>query len=247
MEEPVYYDFHPLMYDIDYDQDPYDWQQNPYHGDDEVEENEELFAELDDLLEHLPFLNNELKKCDQGRGKERTKTRVHLLMYFPLERSNKRIKLNLGEKAEKVDDRDRFTRDDEPKARQDGSGVSDKAMSVEIAKNNSPGLSFLTPIEKATSALDYKEGPFPIANDNAKATSVRDDVGLPDVAADDNAKATGVCIDIDEADAAADDNEKVPISDVYNMPVDNGDVLMKDAHNIINHTEPPIHGFQIML
>nr|GEY05938.1 phospholipase-like protein [Tanacetum cinerariifolium] len=35
---------------------------NPYHGDDEVEENAELFAELDDLLERLPFLNDELKE-----------------------------------------------------------------------------------------------------------------------------------------------------------------------------------------
>ncbi|GJR74122.1 hypothetical protein Tco_0086487 [Tanacetum coccineum] len=35
--------------------DPYDWQQDPYHGDDEAEENADLFAELDDLLERLPF------------------------------------------------------------------------------------------------------------------------------------------------------------------------------------------------
>ncbi|GJY58871.1 hypothetical protein Tco_0458763 [Tanacetum coccineum] len=84
MQEPVYYNFHPLMYDSDYDcsisgleEDletwnddddllqqvyPYDWQQDPYDRDDETEENVELFAELDNLLEHLPFLNDELKE-----------------------------------------------------------------------------------------------------------------------------------------------------------------------------------------
>ncbi|GJZ50462.1 hypothetical protein Tco_0604652 [Tanacetum coccineum] len=84
MQEPVYYNFHPLMYDSNYDHsisglegdlerwnddddllqqvDPYDWQQDPYDGDDEVEVNAELFAELDDLLECLPFLNDKLKE-----------------------------------------------------------------------------------------------------------------------------------------------------------------------------------------
>ncbi|GKC59991.1 hypothetical protein Tco_1087589 [Tanacetum coccineum] len=84
MQEPVYYDFHPLKYDSDHDcsisgmegdletwnddddlllqEDPYDWKQDPYHGDDEAKENTELFADLDDLLEHLPFLNDELKE-----------------------------------------------------------------------------------------------------------------------------------------------------------------------------------------
>ncbi|GJZ96542.1 hypothetical protein Tco_0668876, partial [Tanacetum coccineum] len=94
-----------------------------------------------------------------------------------------------------------------------------------------------------------------VTDDNAKATSVRDDVGVPDAAPDDNAKATSVCNDIDEADAAVDDNVKkpkakgiketqssqVPISDVYNTPTDNGDIFIKDAHNIINHANPPIH------
>ncbi|GJR57489.1 hypothetical protein Tco_1499651 [Tanacetum coccineum] len=125
------------------------------------------------------------------------------------------------------------------------------AAYVEIAKKNLPGLSFPTPNAKATSALDENEGPFPTADDNAKATSVRDDVGVPDAAADDNAKAMGVCDDIDEADVAADDNAKssqaegikethssqVPIFDVYNTPVDKGDVFMKDARDIINHTQ----------
>ncbi|GJY32175.1 hypothetical protein Tco_0415670 [Tanacetum coccineum] len=85
MQEPVYYNFHPLMYDSDYDcsisglegdletwndddddllqqVNPYDWQQDPYDGDDEAKENAKLFAELDDLLERLPFLNDELKE-----------------------------------------------------------------------------------------------------------------------------------------------------------------------------------------
>nr|GEY24973.1 hypothetical protein [Tanacetum cinerariifolium] len=84
MQEPMYYNFHPLMYDSDYDRsisglvgdlktwndednllqqvDPYDWQQDPNHGDDEAKENAELFTELDDLLERLPFLNDELKE-----------------------------------------------------------------------------------------------------------------------------------------------------------------------------------------
>ncbi|GKE23839.1 hypothetical protein Tco_1435351 [Tanacetum coccineum] len=84
MQEPVYYNFHPLMYESDYDRsisglegdletwnddddllqqvDLYDWQQDPYDGDDEAKENAKLFAELDDLLECLPFLNNELKE-----------------------------------------------------------------------------------------------------------------------------------------------------------------------------------------
>ncbi|GKE91380.1 hypothetical protein Tco_1572475, partial [Tanacetum coccineum] len=87
------------------------------------------------------------------------------------------------------------------------------------------------------------------------ATSVRDDVGVPDAAPDDNAKAMSICNDIDEADAVVDDNVKkpkakgiketqssqVPISDVYNTPIDNGDIFIKDAHDIINHANPPIH------
>ncbi|GKF99489.1 hypothetical protein Tco_0298272, partial [Tanacetum coccineum] len=84
MQEPVYYSFHPQMYASDYDRsisglegdlktwnddddllqqvDPYDWQQDPYHEDDEAEENTELFTELDDLLEHFPFQNDELNE-----------------------------------------------------------------------------------------------------------------------------------------------------------------------------------------
>nr|GFA66593.1 hypothetical protein [Tanacetum cinerariifolium] len=133
MQDPVYYNFHPLMYDSDYDRsisglvgdletwnddddllqqvDPYDWQQDPYHEDDEAGKNVKLFAELDDLLERLPFLNDELKENVVGvdaqvvaieeqleriehvvneeierprKRKREKKTRVHLPMYFPL-------------------------------------------------------------------------------------------------------------------------------------------------------------------
>nr|GEY94911.1 retrotransposon protein, putative, unclassified [Tanacetum cinerariifolium] len=100
---------------------------------------------------------------------------------------------------------------------------------------------------KATSICDDINEADAATDDNAKATSVHDDVGVPDAAAGDNAKATSVCDDVDQADAATNDNAKVPIFDVYNTQVDNGNVLMKDAHEIINHTDPPIHGFQIML
>ncbi|GJR94678.1 hypothetical protein Tco_0266852 [Tanacetum coccineum] len=100
---------------------------------------------------------------------------------------------------------------------------------------------------KATSVHDDVGIPDVAANDNAKATSVHDDVGVPDAAADDNAKDTSVCDDINQADAASYDNAKVPLSDVYNTLVDNENVLMKDAHEINNHIDPPIHGFQIML
>nr|GEU95076.1 hypothetical protein [Tanacetum cinerariifolium] len=81
--------------------------------------------------------------------------------------------------------------------------------SIEIARNNSPGLSFPTPNPKATSVCDYIDEADAAADDNAKfAISVHDDVGVPDVAADDNVKTTSVSDDIDEADAAADDNAK---------------------------------------
>ncbi|GKC89045.1 hypothetical protein Tco_1149694, partial [Tanacetum coccineum] len=119
----------------------------------------------------------------------------------------------------------------------------------------------------STSVNDDIDEANAIANDNANATSVHDDVGVldataddnakamsvcddndeADVVVDDNAKATSICDEIDKADAAADDNANVPISNVYNTLVDNENVLMKDAHDIINHTNPPIHGFQIML
>ncbi|GKC89127.1 hypothetical protein Tco_1149776 [Tanacetum coccineum] len=114
---------------------------------------------------------------------------------------------------------------------------------------------------KDTSVCDDVGVPDAAAYYNSKAMSVHDDVGVHDAAIDDNAKAMSVCDDIDEADAAADDNVKkpkakgiketqssqVPISDVYNTPIDNGDIFIKDAHDIINHADHPIHGFQIIL
>ncbi|GKC35690.1 hypothetical protein Tco_1048074, partial [Tanacetum coccineum] len=80
--------------------------------------------------------------------------------------------------------------------------------SVEIARKNSPVLSFPTPNAKAMSVCDDIDEADVAADDNAKATSVHDDVGVPDATVDDNAKATSVCDDIDEADVAADDNVK---------------------------------------
>ncbi|GJU94311.1 hypothetical protein Tco_1319067 [Tanacetum coccineum] len=58
MEESVHNDFHPLMYEHDLLQkeDPVNYQQDPYHGEDEAEENAELFDDQDHLLEHVPFL-----------------------------------------------------------------------------------------------------------------------------------------------------------------------------------------------
>ncbi|GJX09525.1 hypothetical protein Tco_0199384 [Tanacetum coccineum] len=134
-----------------------------------------------------------------------------------------------------VDDQNGFTRNDEPEAKQDGSGALDRASagakveetksirevaleeeldlwrsryielesyyknleaSVDIARKNSHGLSFLTPNAKATSVCDGNYEADVAADDNAKATSVHDDVGAPDAATDDNA--TSVYDDIDE-------------------------------------------------
>nr|GEW61408.1 phospholipase-like protein [Tanacetum cinerariifolium] len=120
---------------------------------------------------------------------------------------------------------------------------------------------------KATSVCNDIDEAYAAADDNAKSTNVHDGVGVPDAASDDNTKATSVCDDINEADAVADDNAKstsvhdnvgvpdaaandnakVPIYDVYNTPVDKKNMLMKDVHEVINHTDPHIHGFQIML
>ncbi|GJV43757.1 hypothetical protein Tco_1428293 [Tanacetum coccineum] len=73
---------------------PYDWQQDPYHGDDEAEENAELFAKLDDLLEQLPFLNDELKENmgdgkDPRRGKEENEDERASVNVLSLDRKNK--------------------------------------------------------------------------------------------------------------------------------------------------------------
>ncbi|GKC26270.1 hypothetical protein Tco_1033564 [Tanacetum coccineum] len=114
-----------------------------------------------------------------------------------------------------VDDRNGFTRDDEPEAEQDESGASDRASAgakVEETKSTREvALEEELDLWKsryATSVCDDINEADAAVNDNAKATSAHDDVGVPDAAADDNAKATSVCDDIDEADAAADDNAK---------------------------------------
>ncbi|GJZ05281.1 hypothetical protein Tco_0538556 [Tanacetum coccineum] len=126
MQEPMYYNFHPLMYDSDYDRsisglvgdletwnddddllqqvDPYDWQQDPYHGDDEAEENAELFAELDDLLERLPFMNDELKENVVGVNApvvavEEKLERIELVVDEEIERPRKRKRENEDESA----------------------------------------------------------------------------------------------------------------------------------------------------
>ncbi|GJZ78580.1 hypothetical protein Tco_0643417 [Tanacetum coccineum] len=97
--------------DVLQQEDLVDWQQDPYHGDDEAEETTKLFAELDQLLEHVAFLNDELRETgsvgkgracvrrlkNQGRGKEITKMRVHMNVSFG--RPNKRRMLNSTEKA----------------------------------------------------------------------------------------------------------------------------------------------------
>ncbi|GJZ99308.1 hypothetical protein Tco_0671859 [Tanacetum coccineum] len=80
--------------------------------------------------------------------------------------------------------------------------------SVEIARKNSPGLSFPTPNAKAMSVCDDIDEADTAADDNEKATSVHDDVDVPDAAADDNAKAMSVYDDIDEVDATTNDNAK---------------------------------------
>ncbi|GJU16602.1 hypothetical protein Tco_1144568 [Tanacetum coccineum] len=126
MQEPVYYSFHPQMYDSDYDRsisglegdlktwnddddllqqvDPYDWQQDPYHEDDEAEENTELFTELDDLLEHFPFQNDELNENVVGVDApvvavEEQLERIEHEVDEEIERPRKRKRENEGESA----------------------------------------------------------------------------------------------------------------------------------------------------
>nr|GEX30073.1 hypothetical protein [Tanacetum cinerariifolium]GEX30080.1 hypothetical protein [Tanacetum cinerariifolium] len=145
--------------------------------------------------------------------------------------------------------------------------ADDNAKATSVCDNIDEADSAADDNAKAPSVYDDINEAGASTDDNAKATSVHDDVGVPDAASDDNANATSVCDDINEADATANDNAKatsvhdnvgvpdaiadnnakVPIFDVYNMPVDNENVLIKDAHEIINHTDPHIHGFQIML
>ncbi|GKB31306.1 hypothetical protein Tco_0870707 [Tanacetum coccineum] len=44
--------------------DPINYQHTLYHGEDEAEENAELFDELDHLLEHVPFLKETVVVVD---------------------------------------------------------------------------------------------------------------------------------------------------------------------------------------
>ncbi|GKA62668.1 hypothetical protein Tco_0762187 [Tanacetum coccineum] len=84
--------------------DPYDWQQDPYHGDDEAEENAELYAELNDLLEWFPFLNDELKENVVGVDapvvavKEQLE-RIEHVVDEEIERPRKRKRENEDESA----------------------------------------------------------------------------------------------------------------------------------------------------
>ncbi|GJW01312.1 hypothetical protein Tco_1556563 [Tanacetum coccineum] len=83
---------------------PYDWQQDPYHGDDEAEENAELFAKLDDLLEQLPFLNDELKENMVGVDApvvavEEKLERIKHVVDEEIERPKKRKRENEDESA----------------------------------------------------------------------------------------------------------------------------------------------------
>ncbi|GJX53456.1 hypothetical protein Tco_0281825 [Tanacetum coccineum] len=84
--------------------DPYDWQQDPYHRDDEAEENTELFVELDDLLERLPFLNDKLKENVVGVDApvvavEEQLERIEHVVNEEIERPKKRKRENKDESA----------------------------------------------------------------------------------------------------------------------------------------------------
>ncbi|GJV46134.1 hypothetical protein Tco_1430670 [Tanacetum coccineum] len=130
-------------------------------------------------------------------------------------------------RSEQVVDRNGFTRDDEPKAKQDGSGASDRASAgakveetkstredaleeeLDLLKSRYVELESYYKNLEASVEIAQKNSPgLSLPTPNAKATSVCDDIDEADAAADDNAKATRVCDDIDEADAATDDNVK---------------------------------------
>ncbi|GJX29458.1 hypothetical protein Tco_0237537 [Tanacetum coccineum] len=70
-----------LIEEIDDLDDPIVWQQDNYHGDNKEEETALLFAELDQLLKHVAFLNVELRES--------------------VVESNKRRRLNPTDKTEK--------------------------------------------------------------------------------------------------------------------------------------------------
>nr|GEV98479.1 hypothetical protein [Tanacetum cinerariifolium] len=99
MEEHVYNDFHPLMYEDDLLQkeDPVNYQQDPYHGEDEAEENAELFDEQDHLLENVPFLKETVIIVDGDASLQVVDALVVPLVMVldeQLERPNRRRKLN---------------------------------------------------------------------------------------------------------------------------------------------------------
>nr|GEV00485.1 hypothetical protein [Tanacetum cinerariifolium] len=99
MEEPVHNDFHPLMNEVDLLQkeDPVKYQQDPYNGEDEAEENAELFDEQDHLLEHVPFLKEIviIVDCDAPLlAVDALVVPPVIVLDEQLERPNKRRKLN---------------------------------------------------------------------------------------------------------------------------------------------------------
>nr|GEV54007.1 reverse transcriptase domain-containing protein [Tanacetum cinerariifolium] len=111
------------------------------------------------------------------------------------------------ERYKQVDDRNGFTRDDKPKAEQDGSGASDRASAGakfketksirEVALEEELDLWKSGYIE-LESYYKNLEASVEIARKNSHGLS------FPTP----NAKATSVCDDIDEADAATNDNAK---------------------------------------
>nr|GEW66614.1 O-fucosyltransferase family protein [Tanacetum cinerariifolium] len=78
-------------------EDPVNYQQDPYHGEDEAEENAELFDEQDHLLEHVPFLKETIIIIDSNAPLLAVDALVVppvIVLDEQLERPNKRRKLN---------------------------------------------------------------------------------------------------------------------------------------------------------
>ncbi|GJS74398.1 hypothetical protein Tco_0707239 [Tanacetum coccineum] len=141
----------------------------------------------------------------------------------------------------------------------DGVKVSGKAMKdvdmsavaqfLEKVKKILPGLVLLTPDAKATRDLDENEGPNAIEDPLDAAIDVErmDVVGNPDENKGPNAKEdpSYATIDGEHMDVVGNPcgNEgpiaKEPISHALNTLVDKKDVLMTDAHDTINHADPP--------
>nr|GEW78292.1 hypothetical protein [Tanacetum cinerariifolium] len=170
-----------------------------------------LFSDKAKNLENKASLG----KAAQGKAAERKASK------------GKASKGKYAKRKAAQDDRNGFTRDDEPEAEQDGSGTSDRASAeakFKQTKSTREATSVCDDIDEADAAVD----------DNEKATSVHDDVGVPDAAVDDNAKATSVCDDIDEADATADDNAKA-------TSVHDDDVGVPDATDDDNAKATSVH------